>query len=232
MSQMDPERGEPRADISRSDSGRFSLGELTEAAGVSVRTVRYYIAEGLLPPPVGAGAGSGYTAGHLNRLRLIGRLKAAYLPLKEIRRQLAGLDDADVRRALDDLGAMALDAAGEMPEEESASGEETVARAPAQVSVLDSAAAYVASVLRGQAAGGLGQPGAPASPAVSGRPGTLHPRNPPSIRAAGPPPDTETGTWRRIPLGEDAELLVREDAYRRKRDRVEWLVRWARNVFE
>ncbi|MDP9366568.1 MAG: MerR family transcriptional regulator, partial [Chloroflexota bacterium] len=76
--------------------GRLGLKELTEAAGVSVRTVRYYIAEGLLPPPAGAGPGSHYTAAHLDRLRLIARLKAAYLPLKEIRRRLAGQDDAEV----------------------------------------------------------------------------------------------------------------------------------------
>src|ERR671922_2151942 len=77
---------------------RLSLGELTRAAGVSIRTVRYYIAEGLLPPPVGAGPRSAYTTAHLDRLRLIARLKTAYLPLKEIRRRLAGLSDADVSR--------------------------------------------------------------------------------------------------------------------------------------
>ncbi|MCC6705677.1 MAG: MerR family DNA-binding transcriptional regulator, partial [Thermomicrobiales bacterium] len=34
---------------------RYSLQELSDAAGVSPRTVRYYIAEGLLPPPEPAG---------------------------------------------------------------------------------------------------------------------------------------------------------------------------------
>jgi hypothetical protein len=34
-----------------------------------------------------------------------------------------------------------------------------------------------------------------------------------------------------VPLGDDAELLIREDAYQRKQERVEWLVRWARKVF-
>ena len=68
---------------------RLTLGALTAAADVSVRTVRYYIAEGLLPPPEGSGPGSAYTQGHLDRLRLIQRLKEAYLPLKEIRRRLS-----------------------------------------------------------------------------------------------------------------------------------------------
>jgi DNA-binding transcriptional MerR regulator len=79
---------------------RLTLGELTSAADVSVRTVRYYIAEGLLPPPERSGPGSAYTQGHLDRLRLIQRLKEAYLPLKEIRRRLSGLSDKEVRSLL------------------------------------------------------------------------------------------------------------------------------------
>src|SRR5829696_5916655 len=79
---------------------RLTLSELTATADVSVRTVRYYIAEGLLPPPEGSGPGSAYTPGHLDRLRLIQRLKEAYLPLKEIRRRLSGLSDDEVRRLL------------------------------------------------------------------------------------------------------------------------------------
>src|SRR5215208_1072416 len=78
----------------------LTLGDLTAAADVSVRTVRYYIAEGLLPPPEGSGPGSSYTRGHLDRLRLIQRLKEAYLPLKEIRRRLSGLGDEEVRSVL------------------------------------------------------------------------------------------------------------------------------------
>ena len=82
------------------EAARWSLAELVGAADVSVRTVRYYIGEGLLPPPAGAGPGSSYGQAHLDRLRLIQRLKAAYLPLKEIRRRLAGLSDDDVRALL------------------------------------------------------------------------------------------------------------------------------------
>lgn len=226
---------EPNATTSGGAPGEFGLSELTEAAGVSVRTVRYYIAEGLLPPPVGGGARSAYTTGHLDRLRLINRLKAAYLPLKEIRRQLAGLDDVAVRRAVDELTAQAPEEQSAMSEEGPVSGDMTTTAAAEPMGMLDSAAAYVANVLRAQTASG---PDARSSVITRGsstslgRPGSLHPRRPPTIRATEPPPDTESGTWRRIPLGEDAELLVREDAYHRKRDRVEWLVRWARKVFD
>src|SRR5215208_6685023 len=84
------------------DGERLTLGELTAAAEVSVRTVRYYIAEGLLPPPEGSGPRSAYNQGHLDRLRLIQRLKEAYLPLKEIRRRLSGLSDDEARKLLAD----------------------------------------------------------------------------------------------------------------------------------
>lgn len=82
------------------------IGEFAAAAGVSARTVRYYIVEGLMPPPEGAGLGAMYGQAHLDRLQLILRLKDAYLPLKEIRRQLTGLDDAGVRRRLKALKEM------------------------------------------------------------------------------------------------------------------------------
>ena len=68
----------------------YSIGELADEAGVSTRTIRYYVSEGLLPPPVGSGPNSRYTEAHRDRLAIIGRLKAQYLPLKEIRRRLIG----------------------------------------------------------------------------------------------------------------------------------------------
>lgn len=74
------------------EEGReYSIGELAEEAGVSTRTIRYYVSEGLLPPPAGSGPHSRYTEAHRERLETIGRLKAQYLPLKEIRRRLVGL---------------------------------------------------------------------------------------------------------------------------------------------
>ena len=86
------------------ESGRereYSIGELAEAAGISTRTIRYYVAEGLLPPPAGAGPNSRYTDTHLEQLTLIGRLKEQYLPLKEIRRRLIGhnVPEAPAQRA-------------------------------------------------------------------------------------------------------------------------------------
>jgi DNA-binding transcriptional MerR regulator len=72
------------------------IGELAARAGTTVRTVRYYVAQGLLPGPVGAGPRSTYAYEHLVRLGAIRALKARYLPLAEIRRRLAAMSAADV----------------------------------------------------------------------------------------------------------------------------------------
>jgi DNA-binding transcriptional MerR regulator len=227
---------------------RLSLADLTRAADVSVRTVRYYIAEGLLPPPVGAGPRSAYTGAHLDRLRLIGRLKESYLPLKEIRRRLAGLPDAEVGRLL-----AAEPARNEAPS-------------------IDSAAAYLDRILGARTRDAPppsrptpaiaevwdAHPPSPPDPAprfdlggfsamASAAPPTSLPADPtppapilgrayPASFAPMPDPEPdepvpEPDAWRRVRLGDDAELLIRESAYRRRRDRVEWLVAWARRVF-
>jgi DNA-binding transcriptional MerR regulator len=79
----------------------YELGELSHLAGVTPRTVRYYIQQGLLRSPGTPGPGAKYDAAHLDRLRLIRRLQREHLPLAEIRRRLASLTDAEVRRLVE-----------------------------------------------------------------------------------------------------------------------------------
>ena len=71
--------------------------ELADLAGVTPRTVRYYLAQGLLPAVGQGGPGSRYGSDHLARLRLIRRLQGEHLPLAEIRRRLDALDDGQIR---------------------------------------------------------------------------------------------------------------------------------------
>ena len=66
----------------------LDLTELADRAGVSIRTVRYYLQQGLLPKPEARGPGAHYTEEHLDRLLLIKRLQREHLPLAEIRRVL------------------------------------------------------------------------------------------------------------------------------------------------
>ena len=76
---------------------RYGLTELADVAAVTPRTVRYYIAQGLLPAVGQSGPGAKYDGRHLARLRLIRRLQAEHLPLAEIRRRLDDLGEDEIR---------------------------------------------------------------------------------------------------------------------------------------
>lgn len=69
-------------------SDTFRLPELADAAGVTPRTVRYYIAQGLLPSPGRLGPNTRYGREHLDRLHRIRRLQEEGLPLARIRELL------------------------------------------------------------------------------------------------------------------------------------------------
>ena len=67
-----------------------TLAELSEESGIPARTIRFYIARGLLDGPVKAGRGAVYTAGHLARLEKIKALQAEGRMLAEIAHDLNG----------------------------------------------------------------------------------------------------------------------------------------------
>jgi DNA-binding transcriptional MerR regulator len=78
----------------------MGIEQAAERTGVPVRTIRYYIAEGLLPGPAGRGKAASYSEEHLLRLRLIRRLAEQRLPLSEIGARLAGLGPDEIRSLL------------------------------------------------------------------------------------------------------------------------------------
>ena len=69
---------------------RYAVGELGDLGGVSRRTVRYYVQEGLIPPPHGVGRGDHYGREHLDRLLQVKALQEAGRSLDEIRQLLDG----------------------------------------------------------------------------------------------------------------------------------------------
>lgn len=66
-------------------SEQLTLQDLAQTVGVPERTIRYYIAEGLLPAPTGRGKAAFYTDEHLLRLRLVRKLSQRRVPLAEQR---------------------------------------------------------------------------------------------------------------------------------------------------
>jgi len=70
---------------------RYGVEELASLAGVTRRTVRYYVQEGLLQPPLGRGRGRHYGPEHLKALIRLRTLQEQGLTLAAIRvRQESG----------------------------------------------------------------------------------------------------------------------------------------------
>jgi DNA-binding transcriptional MerR regulator len=69
---------------------QYNLDDLADLGGVSRRTVRYYIQEGLLPAPHGLGRGPHYGPEHLDRLLHVKKLQEAGRSLQEIKDEIAG----------------------------------------------------------------------------------------------------------------------------------------------
>lgn len=67
---------------------RFTLQELTDATGVSRRTVRYYITEGVIPVSRGKGRNAYYTSEHVEALARVRDLRQQNLSIGEIRQVL------------------------------------------------------------------------------------------------------------------------------------------------
>jgi DNA-binding transcriptional MerR regulator len=193
----------------------FSLQDLADLAGATPRTIRFYIAQGLLASPGRVGPGTTYTEGHLNRLRLIKRLQREHLPLAEIRTRLAALDDATVAALV------------EAPPTEPATG-----------SAID----YIRGVLGGDDRPieqmPLIPPGAASAPASQALrrlaafevPESSVAEPDKAYAAATPTPDRSQ--WDRILLAPDVELHVRRPLARLVHKRVERLITIAREILE
>ena len=60
---------------------RYTMADLESETELSARTIRFYIAQGLLPAARGRGVGATYGPTHLLRLKAIGLLKKDNTPL-------------------------------------------------------------------------------------------------------------------------------------------------------
>jgi len=72
----------------------MTLAELADESGIPARTVRFYIARGLLDGPNMAGRAASYGPAHLERLRQIRKLQQRGMTLADIARTLGGVTAA------------------------------------------------------------------------------------------------------------------------------------------
>lgn len=196
---------------------QFSIQELAEKANVTVRTIRYYTEEGLLPPPVVQGKNAFYSLDHLNRLELIRRMKEAYLPLREIRQVMLSLTDAEVIQKLNEQI---------LPQEQMT--REVGPAAPAQQTGSD-AVEYISRLMTNQAAYRPGRNSPARSPSQPVRQvGSLQS----NIQSSDTPvTDSVSEVWQRIPLASGVELHLRTSQDPNFRDRVEQLISFAIKLF-
>jgi DNA-binding transcriptional MerR regulator len=191
------------------DDERYGLTELADLAGVTPRTVRYYLSQGLLPAVGQRGPGSKYDPGHLARLRLIRRLQGEHLPLAEIRRRLDELDDGEISEL----------AGSDSPP-------------PPPGSALD----YLRSVLVGQATAPRSGAVAPASSfapnVLAERLGDSYGSTPAMASTVPSTQPIERSQWERVVLAPDVELHIRRPLARAQNKRVDRLVTIARELLE
>lgn len=194
------------------DEPRYDVKELARRAGVTPRTVHFYIQQGLLRPAGSPGPGARYTEGHANRLRVIRRLQREHLPLAEIRRQLAPLDDDAVASLLTATSRPS----GERP---------------------GSALEYVRALLEPSQPARESARAKPGSPplvtlrqALASSEAAL-PAGVFSVRGKGTEAP-ERSQWERIVLAPDIELHLRRPLSREENRRVERLLAMAREILE
>ena len=209
-----------------SKNEQLLISELAARAGVSVRTIRYYIDQGLLPSPQVRGRYSVYDEDYLDRLKLIRRLKEAYLPLNEIRSRLETLSHQEVRLLLEQ----------DESEPEGLPGKVDRSPGSSPEGEANSAMDYIAGLLqtRSTPKPEVEQFKAAASPksrfAPASLPAAQAPAAGPKPPAPAPTPAEET-TWKRLILARGIELHYQEPTRPEEQTRIEQLIHFARNLF-
>ncbi len=205
----------------------YTIGELAQAAGVTTRTIRYYTAEGLLPPPDTRGKFAGYGDAHLHRLQLIGRLKEAYLPLQEIRARLERLSPEEVARLLEETPPATqqrqMSSASDYLRRVLAGGEQaqrTRARHASRAPEMPAMERDMLAGAQAEPAGSVVEPGRP---------------HPPYIAEEGPVwqvPEPGPGErWQHVTLAPGVELHLRHPLAVEQRAAVDELVALAAGLF-
>lgn len=192
----------------------LTIEELAEQVGTAVRTIRFYIAEGLLPGPGTRGKAATYSDDHLLRLRLIRQLSERHVPLAEMRALLARLSYEEAQALLAE-------------EEEHAMQREQAAQAPSPKD-------YLATLLSQARAArqAVPPPAPPVNPAPPLPPVSPPPASPP-MKPYQPAPALSLAqpqeVWQQWELAPGVELHVRADVAARQRRLIERLL-WAASV--
>lgn len=181
---------------------QFSIEDLARRSGLPLRTVRYYIQQGLLPGPDTAGKYASYSQRHLDHLAMVQRLKRLHLPLKEIQRLIARMSPGDMQQLLHMQDQMALK---KLSIKNQADGIDGISSAIDYIEGLAGRQARVKHIAE--------------TPTAYAQP------------AHGFPQSQVPERWSKIRLAEGVELSVREQESRALRDEIDQLIAAANNIF-
>jgi DNA-binding transcriptional MerR regulator len=201
-----------------------TISELSALSGLSVRTIRYYVAQGLIPSAGSGGPATRYPDATLARLRLITRLRDAHQPLAEIRKQLLALSDDQV-----------LALAGTPAEPEPAGTALDYVRSVLGGSRPDATLRPHASLLRAAADPGPPRAASATSPTratVLSADALPNPQGDALIPAEDAASFGQRSQWERVAISPDIELHVRRPLSRRDNRLVERLLAFARQLQE
>ena len=185
----------------------YSIADVSALTDTPVRTIRYYIAQGLLPSAGRTGPAARYDDAFVARLRAIRRLQEAHLPLSVIQSTLQGLDEAEMLEVVERPEQVPADTASDYVRRLLDDGPGPAAREPRAI--------YPGTTP-------MAAPGAPPLPA--------------QIRAFAEPPIEPAGPdrshWERIVVAPGVELHVRRPQSRISTRQVERLVAFAMQLFQ
>jgi len=198
----------------------LTLEDLVRISGLTLRTLRFYIQEGLLQGPDTHGKFSRYSQLHLDRLEMIHRLKNLRFPIKEIRHLLNNMTPEEinqVRRYQDILNPnLNKDVGGNIQESLNA---KPGSSALEYIQNLENGRENIQSVTGSPAR----VPAAPRQPANVPRSMPIYKNQ---VHAM-----TDQETWKRIVIDEGIELNVREPRDIDEELKVRKLIEYARMLF-
>jgi DNA-binding transcriptional MerR regulator len=198
----------------------LTIEDLEKHSGLPVRTLHYYMQEGLLPGPDKRGKYASYSQEHLGRLDLILILKEMHLPLKKIRALLESLTPAEIQHYRADQEQLLAKLKTARPDEEAPASDTEGSSALEYIKGLEEAHGMIREIRNDQ---------------------TYFPRqlwedksvyDEQSIgadREARPPQEER---WRRVVIADGIELHTRETRDKETVIKVKRLLSFARSLFE
>ncbi len=170
----------------------LTIEDLAKRTGLPLRTLRYYIQEGLLPGPDSLGKYARYSQEHLDRLEIIRRLKNLRLPLSEIRHLLDNMSLVEIEQILRYQNVLNFNQNNTKFDFKQPS-----------IGIADSSSAldYIRNLEMAQ--GNLR--------ALAGSPGGYPPPKPKAVQPSPPRAvrDSQSESWSRITLADGIELHIR-----------------------